>query len=461
MPGHPYLLIQIASGHEILTNQAPTGPLTNRRSRPMKHISSRSAILCLLLGTCLLLPGPLLAEPTTSTEWTQWRGPQRDGTSVGEPWPEDLKGLEKVWEQKLGPSYSGPIVAADRVFVTETEGGKTEVVRALDRTTGKELWRASWPGEGSVPPFARANGDWIRSTPSYDGNSLFVGGMNEVLVALDTANGDVRWTLNFPATYKTPVPPFGFSSSPLVLDDHLYIQAANSLVKLNKADGKVVWRTLEETGGMANQGAFSSPVLATLHGREQLVVLSRSTLHGVDPESGETLWSQEVPAFRGCNILTPAVHGNAVFTSGYQNGSRLYAINSGDQGFSVQEAWTGKASGYMSSPVIIDGHVYLHLGNGRLTCLDLETGATRWTSTPFGKYWSMAVRGNKILALDERGDLVLVRANPEELEVLDTRSVSESDAWAYLAVSGEEVFVRGLDSVAAYRWQGAHRNEGE
>ena len=106
----------------------------------------------------------------------------------------------------------------------------------------------------------------------------------------------------------------------------------------------------------------------------------------------------------------------------------------------------------MSSPIVVDGHAYLHLGSGRLTCLDLEAGEGRWTSQPFGKYWSKVVQGDKIVALDEEGSLHLVRANPESLEVLDSRSVSDAETWGHLAVAGDELFVRELEAIAAYRW---------
>src|ERR1022692_1968269 len=78
--------------------------------------------------------------------WPQWRGPTRDGQVTGPAWPATLKGkaLKLLWRIELGPSYSGPIVAADRVFVTETREKTHEVVRALDRATGKELWRKEW-----------------------------------------------------------------------------------------------------------------------------------------------------------------------------------------------------------------------------------------------------------------------------------------------------------------------------
>ena len=97
--------------------------------------------------------------------WPQWRGPSRTGRIEATAWPDKLDGdhLQQVWRVELGSSYSGPIVAADRVFVTETRDAKTEHVQALDRQTGKSLWEASWTGSISVPFFAKANGDWFRT----------------------------------------------------------------------------------------------------------------------------------------------------------------------------------------------------------------------------------------------------------------------------------------------------------
>ena len=113
-------------------------------------------------------------------------------------------------------------------------------VRALSRDTGALLWRTTWTGSGSVPFFARANGDWVRSTPAWDGSTLFVGDMSEVLVALDGETGVELWRVDFPDRYGTPVPDFGFASSPLVAGSFVFIQAANSLVKLDKHTGHTV-----------------------------------------------------------------------------------------------------------------------------------------------------------------------------------------------------------------------------
>jgi len=181
-------------------------------------------------------------------------------------------------------------------------------------------------------------------------------------------------------------------------------------------------------------------------------VLTRHTLNGVALDDGRELWSQPVPNFRGMNILTPVVSGDRIFTSPYKNGSYMYEVKREGDGFSVAEVWSHPGSGYMSSPVVIDGHVYLHLGNGRLSCLEIATGEERWRTTGFGKYWSMAWQGEKILALDADGDLVLIRANPERFELLDEREITSQQAWGHLAVRGNELFVRDLESIRAFRW---------
>lgn len=391
------------------------------------------------------------AKPT----WSQWRGPSRDGKVAGVPWPERLSAnsLRQIWKTPLTPSYSGPIVSEDAVFVTETKDKATEIVRALNRQTGKELWKAEWAGAISVPFFAKANGDWIRATPAYDGKSLFVAGMRDVLVSLNAKTGKEQWRVDFVQEFKTNAPEFGLVCSPLIDGEAIYVQAANSLVKLNKATGKVIWRTMESGSNIMESGAFSSPVLAEVAGQRQLIVQTREKLAGVDPISGAVLWSQTVPSFRGMNILTPVVVGDAIFTSSYQNKSWLYQISKSES-FKVAEAWNNNAQGYMSTPVVINGYAYLHLGNQRFTCINLKTGERTWTSSkPFGKYASLVAQGDRILALDERGILLLIKANPKEFELLDERTISEDETWAHVAVCGEEIFIRELNAMTAYRWQ--------
>lgn len=403
-------------------------------------------------------PSPVVRQAT----WPQWRGPNRDGrVSESGSWPERLAGeaLQRTWRVPLGPGYSGPIVSETLVFVTETQDAKREVVRALDRATGVQRWEASWDGALSVPFFAKANGDWIRATPAYDGESLFVAGMRDLLVCLDAYTGGKRWQVDFVKELGTVLPTFGFVCSPLVLGPHVYVQAGASFCKLDKRTGKILWRTLKDEGGMGGS-AFSSPYVAELDGRRQILVQTRQKLAGVDADTGDVLWSQPIPAFRGMNILTPTVYGDSVFTSAYGGKSFLFQVKNQGASISLAETWTNKASGYMSSPVVIDGHLYLHLQNQRFTCIELATGKARWTSSPFGKYWSLVTNGDRILALDERGELLLIRANPEKFERLDARKISDDPTWAHLAVCGDEVFIRELNAMAAYRWRDTRAPQG-
>lgn len=389
------------------------------------------------------------------SEWTQWRGNSRTCTATAPgPWPENLQpeNLKELYRVPLGPSYSGPIVTKDQVFVTETVDKKNEVTRALARDTGKELWKVEWPGSMTVPFFAASNGSWIRATPVYSEGRLFVPGIEDVLVALDGASGKELWRADFKQMFETKGQTFGFVCSPLIDGGFLFVQTSGGLVKLNCANGEMAWRSLDESGGMMG-GAFSSPMLAELAGVKQLVVQTRAKLCGVDPEGGEELWSVAIPSFRDMNILTPTILGDRIFTSSYGGGALMYEVTKSDSGLAVNEIWKNTTEAYMSSPVVIEGKIYLHLRNQRFCCLDPANGESLWRTTPFGKYWSMAVNGTRVLALDEVGDLILFDANPAEYTELDRLHVSDSSTWAHLAVVDGQVFVRALDELVVYEWK--------
>jgi outer membrane protein assembly factor BamB len=391
------------------------------------------------------------AEPD---EWTQWRGPGRDGFVAGAAWPAALAAdrLERRWRIDLGPSYSGPVIAGDAAIVTETLDAKTEHVRAVDRATGRERWHVQWAGALSVPFFAASNGSWIRSTPCVDGERVYVAGMRDVLVCLDAASGREVWRVDFMQALESPLPSFGFVSSPLVIGDHVYVQAGSGFVKLDKATGRIVWRVLADDGGMSGS-AFSSPYPTTIGGVPQILVQTRDALAGVDPDKGTILWKTEVEAFRGMNIVTPTVTDGRVFTTSYGGGSFLFAVDPSRAEKPVEQVWRNKIQGYMSTPIVLGGHAYVHLRNQRFACLDLTTGKEAWITKPFGRYWSMVAQGDRILALDETGDLRLIRATPERFELVGEAKVAVEESWAHLAVEGDELFVRDLKGLSAYRWR--------
>lgn len=393
-------------------------------------------------------------EEPKNAGWTQWRGPTRDGQFTGQKWPDRLNktNFSQVSRKPLGPSYSGPVVSKDLVYTTETRDKKYEAAIAFDRKTGTEIWRTEWEGAMTVPFFAAANGSWIRSTPTFNEGHLYVAGMRDVLMCLDGKTGDEIWKVDFVKEYKTPLPSFGFVCSPLVTDDAVYVQAGASCFKLDKKTGKGIWRSLKDGGGMFNS-AFSSPIIAEVSDQKQLVVQTRQNLTGVSLESGKVLWKQAVPAFRGMNILTPIIYNDAIFTSSYRNGSWLYNINRTENDWKVNEAWKSNAQGYMSTPVVINDHVYLHLQNERFACINLKNGERTWTSQPVGKYASLIAQGNRILALMSNGKLLLLEADPAKFTLIDELEISDDETWAHLAMDGNQVFIRELNALAVYEWK--------
>jgi outer membrane protein assembly factor BamB len=153
------------------------------------------------------------------------------------------------------------------------------------------------------------------------------------------------------------------------------------------------------------------------------------------------------------NIVTPTIANGRVFTTSYGGGSFLFAVDPARTDKPVEQVWRNKIQGYMSSPIVIGDHAYVHLRNQRFACLDLATGKEDWITTPFGRYWSMIAQGDRILALDETGDLRLIRATPERYELLGEAKVAAEESWAHLAIDDGQLFVRDLKGLSAYRWR--------
>ena len=410
-----------------------------------------AALLVVVLGAGGI--GRLLVAGDGET-WPQWRGPKRDGSvSVGS-WPDSLRSpsLSQRWRIELPPSYSGPVVSNDKVFVTYTRDKKYEGVRALDRLSGEEVWKAEWEGAMKVAALGASMGSWIRATPAYDGESLFVAGMPDLLVCLDASTGAERWRADFHARYGTPLPELGFVCSPLVVEDGVYVQTADSFVKVDKETGKSLWRCLERRD--KGQGSYSSPDFAVIQGRPQLLVANIDAIAGVDPATGNVLWQRELDSYdQGC-ILAPIVYSGGIFTSTRASRTGHYPLTYRNEQFSITDGWKNKLVIYMSSPVIVGDYAYVHLKNGRFACIDLRNGKVNWISNrPFGTYCSMVWRKDRILALTNDGRLLLIHADPDRFVLVDSRTVSTAETWGHIALAGQHIYIRERNAITAYRWQ--------
>ena len=197
-------------------------------------------------------------------------------------------------------------------------------------------------------------------------------------------------------------------------------------------------------------------MVVPLAGKKCVVALNRKTLAVLDPDSGSILWKQATPAYRNTTTITPVVLGETgVFISMVAGRSMRFDFAPSAEKVAGKRTWDVAAKAYMSTPVVVGDQLYAHLENQRVVCLDVKTGRTRWTTDQlFGEYWSMVTRGDRILALDQKGELFLFRATPDKFDLLDRRKVGEADTWAHLAVCGDEVFVRDLKGLTVYRWPG-------
>lgn len=401
------------------------------------------------------------ATESDATSWNQWRGAARSSVVAG-AWPAKLDAdtLQKDWSVKFGESYSGPIISGDLVITTETKDKKFEIVTALNKHTGEKVWSTQWQGSMTVPFFAAKNGSWIRSTPATDGEHVYVAGIKGLLVCLKLSNGDVVWKVDLNQRYGVSRESFGHVCSPMIIKEEMaptiYVQCSAGFVKMNRKTGEEIWRTKLGSGNMMSGGAFSSPILATLGNERQIVIQTRQELAGIEINSGNVLWRQPIPAFRGMNILTPTIEGNTVFTSSYNNKSLAFEYSKSGTQAKLTQKWESPLRAYMSSPVVIDGHAYVHLQNRQVACFDLSSGETKWVSKSrkrFGDYWSMIGCGDRILALDSSGILYLIAANPEKFEILGQVKLESNNTWAHLAIEKNRVYVRGLKSLTAYDWK--------
>jgi len=416
--------------------------------------------LSLLLASALWIcaTGDLLRAADKET-WPQWRGPERNGHVSSGTWPSSLKEphLVQSWRVEMPPSYSGPVVSADRVFVTYSRGKEHEGVRALDRQTGKEVWKSEWKGAMTVAGLGTSMGSWIRATPALDGKRLYVAGMPDLLVCLDPKTGSERWRADFHARYGTLLPELGFVSSPLVVKDGVFVQTADSFVKVDKKTGKSVWRSLVrpgKPGQKMGQGSYSSPNFAVIHGRPQLLVANIDAIAGVDPSRGTVLWKRVLDSYdKGC-ILAPIVFRGGIFTSTRASLTGHYPLTYRNKTFTISDGWKNKLIVYMSSPVVVGDHAYAHLKNGRLACIDLRNGKINWISNrTLGKYCSMVWQKDRILALTNDGRLLLIEANPSRFVLVDSRKISTAETWGHLAIVGQQIYIRERNAIAAYRWQ--------
>jgi outer membrane protein assembly factor BamB len=206
-----------------------------------------------------------------------------------------------------------------------------------------------------------------------------------------------------------------------------------------------VWKTLNDRQG------YVSPMLVTLAGRRQVIVVTASRIVGLVPEDGSLLWSQDWDTDMGINVSQPIiVDQNRFFiSSGYGKGAALVEITGKGAGLSARVLWENiNMKNKFNSSVLHEGYVY-GLDEGILTCVDVNTGERKWKGGRYG-YGQVILASGHLIVLSEAGELVLVKASPEQHTEVARFAALQGKTWNYPAIAGGRLLVRNANEMAAY-----------
>ncbi len=397
------------------------------------------------LHTHLTLALCLTAGVVAAADWPQFRGPNRDGISpepaVLKSWP--ASGPKILWKVPIGEGYSQVVSAKGRLF-TFSGQGSDEIAAALDAATGKQIWRAridsKWEdGQGNGP----------RSTPTVDGDLVYVLSPNGKLAALQTANGKVAWQHDLRTEYGANPPGWGISTSPLVEGKLLIVNVGGagnkSIVAFDKANGKPVWTSQSDAAG------YSAPIAITVRGVRQVIVFTAAGIVSVSPEDGRLFWRTSWKTDYDVNAATPIFFppDKLFVSSGYGTGSALLQINRTN----VAEVWRSRGmKNQFSSSVLHDGVLY-GFDDATFKAIDAATGKERWKQRGFG-HGSLILAGGHLIVLSDKGKLALVEATPEEYKELGNAQVLEGKCWTSPSLADGRLYVRNEEQLIAFNWKG-------
>jgi outer membrane protein assembly factor BamB len=408
-----------------------------------------------LLAVALLLPAaadvgrPVSAqaakkEAAASLEWSQFRGPNRDGisaeTGLLKEWPSG--GPAQLWKTPgIGTGYSAISVSGTRGFTMGESGGKSYVV-ALNLADGKILWKTE-VGKGGDPG---NQGGGPRSTPATDGALVFALSQSGEIVCLQAATGKIAWASSM-SKFGGNTPTWGWSESPLLDGGQVMVTPGGSVVALNKATGATVWQTKIKGGAH-----YTSLAVADIGKIRQYIVFNDQCVAGLAARNGALAWSVDRKG-QTAICSTPAYKDGMLFvSSGYGVGHTAFKIASAGGNFQVQEAYAGKELESHHGGFVISGdHVY-GTSQAALVCMELKTGKVAWQGRSAGKGSITLADGNLVLR-GEGGGVALVEASPTAFKELGSFSLPKSGgngAWAYPVVAGGRLFLREWDSMICY-----------
>jgi outer membrane protein assembly factor BamB len=384
-------------------------------------------------------------ERETEADWPGFRGPDRNGIIPGVQIETDWSKSSPVelWRRPIGPGWSSFAVHGNLLY-TQEQRGEDEVVACYNATTGEPVWRHRdaarfWESNAGAGP---------RATPTLSDGRVYTFGATGILNVLEAGDGAVVWSRNAASDTDSKVPYWGFSSSPLVVDDVVIVATAGTLVAYDLATGDPRWF------GPAGGVSYSSPHLLTIDGVAQILLLNEAGATSVAPADGTLLWEHPWP---GSGIVQPALtaDGDVLITALAASGGigmRRIAVAHGRGGWTTEERWTSiRLKPYFNDFVVHDSHAFGFDGS-ILACIDLEDGKRKWKGGRYGQGQLVLLPDQDLLlVVTERGELALVAATPDQFSELARFPAIEGKTWNHPVLVGDVLLVRNGQEMAAFR----------
>jgi outer membrane protein assembly factor BamB len=408
-----------------------------------------TARLPLLLLAVSVLP-TLTAR---AADWPQWRGPNRDGiseeTGLLQEWPQD--GPKLVWQVKdLGSGYSTPAVVGERLYLISSKGMDDEYVHAHDAADGRQLWstRIGKVGRNEGPQYPGS-----RSTPTVDGEALYVLGSDGDLACLSAADGKVRWKKNVRSDFGGKPGAWAYSESVLIDGDVLVCTpggAEATLVALEKTTGDVVWKSAVPGG---DEAGYASAIVVETDGVKQYVQFLQNGLVGVEAGTGKFLWRYEQTAKDSpANIPTPVASEGYVYSASARGGAGLVKLAAENGQVTAKEVYANRQfPNSIGGAVELEGLLYGTSRQG-LICGEFITGEVKWQERGIGAA-AVCFADGRLYLHGENGEVALVEATPDAYREKgrftppDQPERGRSRAWTYPVVANGRLYIRDLSSL--------------
>jgi hypothetical protein len=377
-------------------------------------------------------------DPTFGTDdWPFWRGPTRNGIAPGVNVPVTWNETENIlWKVPVpGRGHASPTVLGDRVFLaTADENEGTQAVVCFDRHSGRQLWQTT-VHEGGLPgSLGHHKSTHASSTVAVDGTRIFTVFLNRDaiwLTALDL-EGNQLWQTNvgrFDLSYGYAASPAVYKSLVIIAADH---KNGGFVAALHRKTGKVQWRKPRPA-----EPSFSSPLIAHVAGKDQVLMSGAHLVVSYDPNTGEELWSR--PGTTTSCASTMNHWGDFVYAaSGYPDAGILCVRADG----SGEVVWKNRRKLYVPSLLVHDGFVYAVNDDGLAYCWNAETGKNMWTGRLGGNFSASPIlAGDHIFVPNERGTVYVFEATPKTLEIVGKNRLGD-ECMASPVICGDRIYLR-------------------